>query len=201
MKKLIIATLILLLPTVCFAGALQEKLCGVIAKKNTSAPTCSVDTNEVGRRDEDASTLAGSNNNMYCHLHTPDCSGKLYTAYLRHSSEDAENAKVCVYLDDGDSEPDSDDSLVECSGAIASGSSKGWKNAAMATNPAVSTGSNYWVCLLNENSTTWDSYYVASGVRRQRSCSGCYASPPATLDYGSWLSGTSTRDMYVTIGD
>lgn len=199
MDTTIMKTLLTLLIFFALIGNVDAR-CSVIVLGGTTeaAATCNVSTDELGIRSEDASTIAGTNNNIYCHLHTPECSGKLYTANLRHSSTDAENAKVCVYLDDGDSDTDSGDTLVECSGAIASGSTTGWKNAAMATNPAVSTGSNYWVCLVNEDSTSWDSYYVASGTRKQKTCSGCYASPPENLD-GTWSSATSSRDMYVLV--
>jgi len=193
MKKITFILCFLFLATSVFA---QSNI--LVVKKKAAA--CSVSSNELGRRDEDSSTAAGTNAYMYCTLFTPDCSGKLYTAYLRHAATDTENAKVCAYLDDGDSAPDSGDSLVECSGAIGSGGTSGWKNAAMATNPSVSTENNYWVCILNEDSTAWNMYYNASGSRRGMNCTGCYASPPETLD-GTWSNTTALTDVYITVGD
>jgi hypothetical protein len=194
MRKILYILLLLFIATPLFGQST------VIVAKKKAAATCSVDTNEVGRRDEDESTAAGTNAYMYCTLFTPDCSGKLYTAYLRHAATDTENAKLCVYLDDGDSAPDAGDSVVVCSGAISSGGSSGWKNAAMATNPSVSTANNYWVCIVNGDSTAWNMYYTASGSRRSRECTGCYDSPPSNLD-GTWGNSTATTDAYVTIGD
>lgn len=194
MRKLALILCFLFLATSVFAQS------NILVVKKKVAGTCSVDTNEVGKRVEGASTAAGVNAYIYCTLFTPDCSGKLYTAYLRHAATDTENAKVCVYLDDGDSAPDSGDSLVECSGAIGSGGSSGWKNAAMATNPSVSTGSNYWVCILNGDNTAWNMYYDGSGSRRSMECTGCYASPPETLD-GTWSNATALTDVYITVGD
>lgn len=191
MKRIPIILCILLFVTPCLANQI------IIGKKKAAA-SCSVDTNEVGYRAEGSSNTTPTAERFYCNLFTPDCSGKLYTAYLYHYSTGAANAKVCVYEDDGDSNPDSGDDLVICSGAIASGSSAGWKSAALATNPAVSTGTSYWVCFIPD-ATGWG-YIYTTGLEA-KTLDSSYSSPPATMD-GSWSNISNRRiSMYVTIGD
>lgn len=191
MRKLIYIILLLLIATPLFGQSTV-----IVAKKK--AATCSVDSNEVGRRGEGGSNTQPTAERLYCNIFTPDCSGKVYTAYLYHYGTGSANAKVCVYADDGDSAPDSGDSKVECSGAIASGSSAGWKSGAMASNPSVSTGTNYWVCFIPD-STGWGYIYTEGAAAKTLDSS--YATPPSDMT-GSW-SNISDRliSMYVTIGD
>lgn len=197
MRKLIYIILLLLIATPLFGQST------VIVAKKKAAATCSVDSNEVGVRGEGASNTTSAENRIGCNLVTPDCSGKVYTAYLYHFSTGDDNAKVCLYSDDGDSAPDSGDDLVICSGTIASGSSAGWKTDSLATNPAVSTGTNYWLCIISD-STAWAYIYTSGVDQKYLVQAGAYASPPATLDPGveSW-GNVSNRSvsMYMTVGD
>ena len=83
MDTTIMKTLLTLLIFFALIGNVDAR-CSVIVLGGTTeaAATCNVSTDELGIRSEDASTIAGTNNNIYCHLHTPECSGKLYTANL-----------------------------------------------------------------------------------------------------------------------
>jgi hypothetical protein len=191
MKKLIYIILLLLIATPLFGQSTV-----IVAKKKAAA--CSVATNEVGTRGEGGSNTNPTADRLYCNLFTPDCSGKLYTPNLYHYSTGSANAKVCIYTDDGDSAPDSGDELVICSSAIASESSAGWKDGTLATNPSVSTETNYWVCFISD-STGWG-YLYTSGLAT-KTLDSSYSSPPANLN-GTWGNINDRRiSMYVTIGD
>jgi hypothetical protein len=175
----------------------------VVGQPTGAAPTCNVSTNELGVRGEGASNTTSAEDRIGCNLVAPDCSGKLYTAAIYHFSTGNDNVKVCVYSDDGDSAPDSGDDLVICSGAIASGSSNGWKTDVLASNPSVATGTNYWLCIISD-STAWAYIYTGSVAQKYLVQAGAYANPPATLDpgAGSW-GNVSDRSVsvYVTVGD
>ena len=158
MRKLLIILCILFFAVPCLANQI------IIGKKKAAA-TCSVATNEVGVRGEGASNTTSAEDRIGCNLVAPDCSGKVYTAYIYHFSTGNDNVKVCLYSDDGDSTPDSGDDLVICSGTIASGSSAGWKTDTLASNPAVATGTNYWLCIISD-STAWD--YIHTGGIAQK---------------------------------
>lgn len=175
----------------------------IIAKKKTGGGSCSVDTNELGTRNtttSEALTIPGDS--VRCNLWAPDCSGKLYTAYLHHRTTGSDNAKVCVYTDDGDGNPDASDSLLVCSGAISGNANATYYNAAMASNPSVSTGTNYWVCIIGDAATGWDGYDPDSGkTQRYQAITGSYDSPPATLT-GTWGANSLTSmGVYITVGD
>jgi hypothetical protein len=137
---------------------------------------------------------------MECNLWEPDCSGKLYTAYLRHRGTGTDYAKVCVYTDDGDSAPDAGDSLLVCSGVITGNENEVWESAAMTSNPSVSTGTNYWVCMIGDTSA-WNYYYNTGVARKNQTVAGSYASPPSDLT-GTWNNSANYQiSMYVTVGD
>lgn len=194
MKRIPIILCILLFTVPCFANQI------IIGKKKAAA-SCSVDTNELGTRTQGGSNSYAGADKMECNLWAPDCSGKLYTAYLAHRETGTDYAKVCVYTDDGDSAPDAGDSLLVCSGVITGNENEVWESAAMATNPSVSTGTNYWVCMIGE-ATAWNYFYAASGLaRKDITIAGAYTTPPSDLT-GSWNNSANYQiSMYVTVGD
>ena len=175
--------------------------CTVVVGQPTGvAPTCSVATNELGTRNQGASNSYAGENKLECNLWTPDCSGKLYTAYLEHRGTGTDYAKVCVYTDDGDSNPDSGDELLVCSGAITGNENEVWESAAMTSNPAVSTGTNYWVCMIGD-STGWNYFYTSGLARKDQTVENGYSSPPGNLT-GTWNNSANYQlSMYVTVGD
>jgi len=162
--------------------------------------TCSVATNEVGNRVIGADSTALGGDILRCNLQTPDCSGKLYTAYV-YAVYSGDNVKVCVYTDDGDSDPDAGDTLLVCSGEITSNDTTEWFNGALGSNPSVSTGTNYWVCLISD-STNWSTKKVPEEPgQKYLSLPGSYASPPSDLT-GSWgTNAERNQSAYITIGD
>lgn len=176
----------------------------IVAKKKAGGGgSCSVDSNELGTRGSStAEALAIPGDSVRCNLWAPDCSGKLYTAYLHHRTTGADNAKICVYADDGDSNPDAGDGLLACSGAISGDANATYYNAAMASNPSVSTGTNYWLCIIGDAATGWDTYDPGGGLaQKYQAIAGAYDSPPATLT-GSWGNNSdTTQATYVTVGD
>jgi hypothetical protein len=194
MRKLIYIILLLLIATPLFGQSTV-----IVAKKK--AATCSVSTNELGTRTQGGLNSYAGENKLECNLWTPDCSGKLYTAYLEHRGTGTDYAKVCVYTDDGDSTPDAGDSLLVCSGVITGNENEVWESAAMDTNPDVSTGTSYWLCMIGDNSA-WNYFYAASGLaRKDITIAGAYASPPSDLT-GSWNNSANYQlSVYVTVGD
>lgn len=195
MKKILLITLLLLIATPLFGQST------VIVAKKKAAATCSVDTNELGTRTQGGSNAYAGENKLECNLWTPDCSGKLYTAYLEHRGTGTDYAKVCVYTDDGDSTPDAGDSLLVCSGVITGNENEVWESAAMDTNPDVSTGTSYWLCMIGDNSA-WNYFYAASGLaRKNQTVENGYTSPPDNLT-GTWNNSANYQlSMYVTVGD
>jgi hypothetical protein len=126
----------------------------------------------------------------------------LYTVYLHHRTTGTDNAKVCVYTDDGDALPDAGDNLLVCSNVITGNANAVYYDAAMTANPLVATSTGYWVCLISDPATGWDSFNAETGlVQKYLAVGGSYAAPPATLD-GAWGNNTSKAlEAYVTVGD
>lgn len=187
----------------CWQEARNLAIMGGGTLAGSGGATCDVALNHLGTRDasvDATSTLSGDS--VRCNLRAPDCAGKLYTAYLHHRTTGVDNAKVCIYTDDGDSAPDSADTLLVCSGVIAGSATATYYNAAMASNPDVATGTNYWVCIISDPSTGWDTYNTQEGQsQKYQAIAGSYASPPANLA-GTWGNNSnSTQAVFVTVGD
>jgi hypothetical protein len=129
----------------------------------------------------------------------------LEAAYIQNNSTNDSVLKVCIYNDDGDSTPDSGDTLVACSASIATGSTVGEKTGDIADCSAVVNTTNYWLCQLVDDSAaavwniehtvTGTGFYVDTGL------TGAYDSPPANLSPGAdtWTSLNRIYEVYVTI--
>lgn len=197
MKKIIILLLIFLFPFLSYAGTVQEKLCGVLAKKN-SASSCNPASDAVGDKGEYAAQINTGNNDFVCSgPWTPTCSGTLGYGYARKYDTDADSFKMCVYKDDGDNTPDTGDTKVSCSSGKDT-STAGWNETTDKLGGSVTTGSAYWVCTVSNlngfrgmGQSTGDSRYcdiVDLG----------YATPPDTLDSGS-CDSSAEYSAYVVI--
>lgn len=171
----------------------------VVVGSVPAAGGCDPATNEVGNRGEGASTEDFPAGASFCFLATPDCSGTLKQAYFDNCYQIANHfIKIGVYLDDGDNAPDSGDTVVGCSSTITTTAVDEWVTVAETIGGAVSTGSNYWVCV-----------HLESVVSNQRVCrtgtgtgfyktgTGWYATPPAALD--SMTSINENGDFYVSV--
>lgn len=196
MKRLLFCLIFLLISFPAYAQ-MQGTGTGVLGV--AAAAGCSVSTNEVGNRAEEAtSQLLGSNNYMYCNLWTPDCSGTLTTAYLYHDSTSSHVAKVSIYLDDGDEAPDSGDARVDYTGVLTSTAAE-WASGAVTVGAIVSTANKYWVCM-HTDSGQWVRLYGNGISNFYGSFEGSYTTPPDTLN-GAWTETANRQmSMYITIG-
>lgn len=121
-------------------------------------------------------------------------SGTLETGYILHNSTNLDRTKICVYLDDGDSLPDTGDTLVGCSASIESTAVEEVSGAF--SGGSISQGSSYWI-VIAPDTTDWAGAYDAGG---SKICNEeYYSSPPATMqgtwsdlarDYAVWVSVT-----------
>ena len=117
MRKILIALLILLVP----AAALPWGGSMMIMSGGSDAGGGGGGSCNMGYETE-ATTDGGIGESAeVMQLYTASCSGTLDNAYLYHHIDGGiENARICVYLDDGDNAPDSGDTKVACSGVITS---------------------------------------------------------------------------------
>lgn len=192
--------LITLFILVCASPAWGFMLVG--GRPQSSTATCSTTTDYCG-------TISNSANNgllvedvMYAGIYTPVCasgcsSGTFSTGFVRHNGTSADDAKICLYLDDGDSVPGSADTLVECE-QVASSIDE-WAASTVDFSAAAACGSNYWVLLITDNSQ-FNSYRdTSTGTVYYITSVGSYTTPPANLA-GTWATVTRTNDAYVEIG-
>ena len=206
MKKLITILAIVLLATssariieVADAGV-TDKLKAVIAAKNAPAASgafnLGVDT-ELANANDFGNDQAG----MY--RVQASGSGTLGDAYIYYNyASGAKNCIVCVYNAAASGAPDASDTKVGCSSAIASGSTEGFKTAAMDGGSVVS-GNYYWIAIFVESGG--DAWWAAQGNEVGKSLwylsgSGYYASQPADA---SGMSNESPNagemSIYVTV--
>ena len=198
MKKTIyIALLVTLIPTLCLAGALQKKLCGVIGKKNTAESSCNAASDQVGVRATGASNATIAPQYMYCNLATADCSGDLGYAYLYHSGTNDDDAYVCIYTYDSDP-PDVGDKKYKCTALMDASSSQGWIKSAAKLTGTVNNGTTYFVCVLG-GTKAWQYAYDGGAVTLYYE--GTFASgPPDDLTaVDTWDTTTRTMSVYVEI--
>jgi hypothetical protein len=90
--------------------------------------------------------------------------------------------------------------LLVCSGVITGNENEVWESAAMDTNPDVSTGTSYWLCMIGDNSG-WNYFYTSGLARKNQTVENGYTSPPDNLT-GTWNNSANYQlSMYVTVGD
>jgi hypothetical protein len=200
MKKLLL--LFLLLAFAVPANAFNPLLVctGAVASGGTS---CSTSTDYIGNKTYEAYFAPLSEDRMYCIEYSPTCTsgcteGTFDTALVRHVRTATENVKMLIYIDDGDSVPDSGDSLVSTSAEITSSTNE--ENASGSISGTATCGSSYFVCLVSD-STEWYAPRQETGATTTyyQTISSSYDSSPSNLD-GSWGSVTRELSMYATVG-
>lgn len=164
MKKIITILLVLALCWSVYGASISGRPCpgGAAACANNPA------TDYVG----DTTVYTGESGSytgydMYCYLYTAPTmtcdTGTLGYAYF-HGSDSGDTISICVYLDDGDSAPDSGDTKVGCA-SVTLTSSAAWTQSAAKISQAVSKSSDYWVCVINRNNNSVTATRTASGSR------------------------------------
>lgn len=175
----------------------------VVGQPTAAAPSCSVDTNEVGDR-TDHSSCGGTchymivNTAIFCLPYTADCTGTLSYAYALHYGTSADEGKVCVYSKNSAAPPDSSDLLIGC-GTVSSSTNGELVESAAEVGGSVTASAEYWVCIAG-SATEFDIIRDDTGSKTAYYKTGfTYATPDANLD-GSW-NNSNSRDfsMYVTI--
>jgi hypothetical protein len=131
-------------------------------------------------------------------IYTATCSGNLVNAFLQHIGAAVDTAKVCVYLDDGDSVRESADTLVACSGVITSTSTPGWFSAAFGSGALVN-GSKYYL-VAAPNTTDWEGRKLFAGIPDGYYCNTSYYAGPANMGTGTWAVYETGAEiaMYIT---
>jgi hypothetical protein len=139
MKKLFIILCILFFATPCLANQ-------IIIGKKKAAPSCSVDTNEVGDRTQEATDRTLSQGYLYMFAATADCSGNLAIPYLYFAgaSGDSVTVRLCIYSK-SDTTPQEADALICDSGDIAGGGDAEWKAGTTCASGSVTNTTGYWI--------------------------------------------------------
>jgi hypothetical protein len=127
-------------------------------------------------------------------LYTATCSGDLVTAYLYHRFSQTDNVKLCIYLDDGDSTPDSGDTLVACSNTVTGSSSSTWYNNTFSSGSLVKD-SSYWL-VVAPDTTNWSIVMQADAPNYGGTAS--YYGEPANMGTGTWGRNDYQFSMYAT---
>jgi hypothetical protein len=168
---------------------------------NSTETTCDPATDYVGDKTNYATSFSLSSQVAYALLYVPTCDGTLEYAHVYHGDATADEAKIAVYLDDGDELPNSGDTLVG-TGQVISSSAVEWAVTGSKLTGSVVTGNKYWVIISTSA--------IAGGFSIKRTTTGSktvqshtmtYSSfPPGTLPNGSWTE-TGSRDygIYVSI--
>lgn len=199
MIALILAIILFATPTL---GMNLHSAMMMVTKQQAIA--CSSSTDEVGNRTEITSIAAAlEQQDMYCVIYTPDCTsgcttGTLGYAYLYHNSTGSDNAKVCVYSDDGDGIRNVDDLKIACSGVMASSSAE-WKKSTDKLTGSITCASPYWLCVTTDN-TQWTIGYKNTGDKsaKVQVSDSMYTSPPDNLT-GTWDAYDASMDWSVYV--
>lgn len=166
---------------------------------------CNKDTNEIGDRTNRTTEQSTSIGTMWTVLYTPDCNGYLEYPWIK-SKDASEYVWVGVFLDDGDSVPDSGDTLLP-SGLT------GWqwrliqgtgaaftRDDQMMAGIYVTTASNYWVSAITYTANTL--YYGTWSGKTiyYQTSSGWASSPPTSLPSSGWsTAANSSFAVYVEV--
>jgi hypothetical protein len=138
MKKIIYIILFLLIAMPLFGQST------VIVAKKKAAASCSVDTNEVGDRTQEATDRTLSQGYLYMFAATADCTGDLAIPYLYYNASSAVTVRLCIYSKSA-ATPQAEDELICDSGDIVSGSSAGWKTGTTCASGSVTNATDYWI--------------------------------------------------------
>jgi hypothetical protein len=199
MIKKYLWTILLLFAVPCYALNPFQAFMMSAGASGAAAPACNPASNEVGdRTDYGTEHIDFSADTLYCFLYTADCSGTLGYAYIYHYGTATDNAKVCVYSDDGDGNADAGDTKIACSDAITASADQQYQSSGK-LGGSVIKDTNYWVCVIPD-STGFDVTRTASGYRTLNWGveTGSYATPPNNLTNAT--SDTASRDFSVYVG-
>lgn len=116
----------------------------VVGQPTGAAPSCSVDTNEVGDRTQEATDRTLSAGYLYLFAATADCTGDLAIPYLYYNDSSAVTVRLCIYSKSA-ATPQEEDELICDSGDIVSGSSAGWKTGTTCASGSVTNTTGYWI--------------------------------------------------------
>ena len=207
MKRLTLIILGVLLCTPLYSD-MNPYIAGVPVSGGSCDSACDPESNEVGVRTfsetSNATLAVGAS---LATLYTPDCSGYLDMAYVFQGNIALMSGpvKIFVYLDDGDSVPDSGDELIAKTASITGGTASTWYNSAITEScVSVSTENSYWIVIACDDDSAYGfrhSYDSASTGNAYTDTTGdYYDAEPSTLGAGEWGS-PSTREtsVYVTI--
>jgi hypothetical protein len=206
MKRLTLIILGVLLCTPLYSD-MNPYIAGVPVSGGSCDSACDPESNEVGVRGSgvDSGNIAAGSS--IATLYTPDCSGYLDMAYVFQGNIALMSGpvKIFVYLDDGDSVPDSGDELIAKTASITGGTASTWYNSAITEScVSVSTENSYWIVIACDDDSAngfRNSYSSGTGGTSYTSATGdYYDAEPSTLGAGEWGSPTSRRtSVYVTI--
>jgi len=149
MKRLTLIILGVLLCTPLYSD-MNPYIAGVPVSGGSCDSACDPESNEVGVRGSgvDSGNIAAGSS--IATLYTPDCSGYLDMAYVFQGNiaPFSGPVKIFVYLDDGDSVPDSGDELIAKTASITGGTASTWYNSAITEScVSVSTENSYWIVI------------------------------------------------------
>ncbi len=173
---------------------------GIVGGGVPGVTGCNPTTNEVGPRETFSTSAALSSEAEYLFAASADCTGTLGTAHFYHNSTTQSEVKICVY-NKLSSEPTTSDTLVGCSNAIDLGTTTGDKTGSMTGTYNVTNEASYYVTIFISTTANADTFRNASTtVWYKTGCTGCYASPPGTLN-NSMSSASNWGDImaYITI--
>ncbi len=201
-KFLCILCLLLLLPL--YSSAINQGVLGTAGKPVDAAGGCTastggVDNDEIGLTSAEANNLTLNKGSTHLYLLAADCTGTLEIGYIRHRSTDESDAKIAIYLDDGDNVPDAGDTLVgSASGAITSSGNGVWATDSSTLGGNVTQGVEYFLVIYvdAEAANNWKGYYRggAATVWRELGADD-YDAPPATLS-GTYGEAGAPPDIF-----
>ena len=207
MKRLTLIILGVLLCTPLYSD-MNPYIAGVPVSGGSCDSACDPESNEVGVRtfnETNNATLAVGAS--LATLYTPDCSGYLDMAYVFQGNIALMSGpvKIFVYLDDGDSVPDSGDELIAKTASITGGTASTWYNSAITEScVSVSTENSYWIVIACDDDSAYGFRYAYTssigGTAYTDTTGDYYDAEPSTLGAGDWGGNTTRRtSVYVTI--
>lgn len=194
MKKLIKLFIILylfLIPILCDAKGLSL-VCG--RGVTTAASGCDPG---IGNNFDETGNQVMPSNQMWCWKFTSSCAGTLGYGYIGHHGTDSDNAKICVFNDDGvGSEPEDATQVGNCGSATSS--TDEFKETTAKLTGSISDATAYWVCIVADT-TGWNlNWKLSGGTCYWNAITGSYTTP--TTNAGdAWSTMTRLPAAYVVI--
>lgn len=167
--------------------------------------SCDTATNEIGNRDQEATTGTIAINYAWVFRAQADCSGTLADAYIYHDDTGITSAKICIYNSTNAdlASEGAGATLVGCA-TVSSTSTTGWKSSSIGSGE-VTSGSYYWVTIFKEDGNAHFVTKMGAAVGKtiwSKSASGYYDSVPDPLPNSGWTENADAGDpsVYVQIG-